>query len=440
MVPDAVAAELGIIQQPAKSVTDHIADTLAGRRILVVFDNCEHVLDAAADLIETILGRSSTVSVIATSREGLRVGAEHLWPVPSLDVRDGAASAAVELFIERARAVVPGFSVHDEVDVDAVTEICRRLDGIALAIELAAARMVSMTPTEVLARLNDRFRLLSGSRRGLERHQTLRQAVQWSYDLLSEDEQSVLAACAVFAGGFDTVSVTAVHGGFDEYTMLDLVDSLVRKSLLTATRTSGGTRFAMLETIRQFVEDQHATVGGLGELRDGHARYYANQVVAHWDLWDGPGYDAATEWVDVEFDNLRSGFRWATDRSRPRRRSCDRCAHHHARVLSAAVRADRLGRRAPPRGGRRRRHPATPPVHRGQLLRVHRSSGGCRRVCRGGGHVAGSDPATNPSPTDGPPSGWPLPTSTPGGPTGAWRSVPGSRPRPDSPASSVCAG
>ncbi len=314
-VPDAVATELGITQQPGTSVTDHIADTLAGRRILIVFDNCEHVLDAAADLIETILARSSTVSVIATSREGLRVGAEHLWPVPSLDVRDGAASAAVELFIERAQAVVPGFSVHDEVDVDAVTEICRRLDGIALAIELAAARMVSMTPTEVLARLNDRFRLLSGSRRGLERHQTLRQAVQWSYDLLSEEEQSVLAACAVFAGGFDTVSVTAVHGGLDEYTMLDLVDSLVRKSLLTATRTSGGTRFAMLETIRQFTEDQHATIGGLGELRDRHARYYADEVIARWDLWDGPGYDDATNWVDAEFDNLRAGFRWATDQN-----------------------------------------------------------------------------------------------------------------------------
>ncbi len=96
--------------------------------------------------------------------------------------------------------------------------------------------------------------------------------------------------------------------------MLDLVDSLVRKSLLTANRTGGGTRFAMLETIRQFTEDQHATVGGLGELRDRHAHYYADQVVAHWELWDGPGYDAATEWVDVEFDNLRSGFRWATDR------------------------------------------------------------------------------------------------------------------------------
>ncbi len=132
------------------------------------------------------------------------------------------------------------------------------------------------------------------------------------------DEQSVLAACAVFAGGFDAVSVTAVHGGFDEYEMLDLLDSLVRKSLVTATRTSGRTRYGMLETIRQFAEDQHATAGGLGELRDRHARYYADQVVAHWDLWDGPGYDAATEWVEVEFDNLRAGFRWATDQQRPR--------------------------------------------------------------------------------------------------------------------------
>jgi len=311
-VPDAVATALGTTPQPGKSVTETIADTLAGRRLLVVFDNCEHVLDAAADLIEAILARSSTVSVIATSREGLRVGAEHLWPVPSLGVGDGASSSAVELFVERARAVVAGFSL-DDVDVEAVTEICRRLDGIALAIELAAARMVSMTPTEVLARLNDRFRLLSGSRRGLERHQTLRQAVQWSYDLLTSDEQSVLAACVVFAGGFDVVSVTAVCDRFDEYEMLDLLDSLVRKSLVTATRAGGRTRFGLLETIRQFTEDQHGTTGGLGELRDRHANHYADHAVAVWDVWDGPGYDAATEWVDVEFDNLRAGFRWATD-------------------------------------------------------------------------------------------------------------------------------
>lgn len=314
-VPDAVATALGITPQPGRSVTASVADTLAGRRVLVVFDNCEHVLDAAADLIETILGRSSTVSLIATSREGLRVGAEHLWPAPSLGVSGGAGSAAVELFIERARAVVPGFTLDDGADANAVTEICRRLDGIALAIELAAARMVSMTPLDVLTRLNDRFRLLSGSRRGLERHQTLRQAVQWSYDLLTPDEQSVLAACAVFAGGFDVVSVTAVCDRFDEYEMLDLLDALVRKSLVTATRADGRARYGLLETIRQFTDDQHASSGGLGELRNRHARHYAEQVIARWDLSDGPGYDTAKGWVDVEFENLRAGFRWATDRA-----------------------------------------------------------------------------------------------------------------------------
>jgi predicted ATPase/class 3 adenylate cyclase len=314
-VPDAVATALGITPQPGRSVTASVAETLAGRRLLVVFDNCEHVLEVVADLIEAILGRSSTVAVIATSREGLRVDAEHLWPVPSLDVGGGAGSAAEELFIERARAVVPGFSLDTDVDLEAVTEICRRLDGIALAIELAAARMVSMTPVDVLARLNDRFRLLSGARRGLERHQTLRQAVQWSYDLLTPDEQSVLAACAVFAGGFDITAVTAVRDLCDEYMMLDLLDSLVRKSLVTTSRAGGRARYGLLETIRQFIEDQHATSGGLGELRDRHARHYAEQVIAHWELWDGPGYDMAAGWVDVEFENLRAGFRWAADQA-----------------------------------------------------------------------------------------------------------------------------
>ena len=314
-VPDAVATSLGITPQPGKSVTDSIADTLAGRRLLVVFDNCEHVLDAAADLIETILARTTTVTLVATSREGLQAGAEHLWPVPSLDVRDGAGSAAVELFIERARTVVPGFTLDDEVDVEAVTEICRRLDGIALAIELAAARMVSMTPVDVLARLNDRFRLLSGSRRGLERHQTLRQAVQWSYDLLTADEQTVLGACAVFAGGFDLTSLTAVCDQFDEYTMLDLLDSLVRKSLITTTRAGGRARYGLLETIRQFTEDQHATTGGLGVLRDRHASFYSDQAVAYWEIWDGPRNRDTLDWVEVELDNLRVGFRWAVDRA-----------------------------------------------------------------------------------------------------------------------------
>ena len=177
-VPDVVASALGITVQAGMTVTASVAQALAGRRLLVVLDNCEHVLDAAADVVEAVMARTNTVKVVATSREGLRVGGEFLWPVPSLDVRAGAGSAAVGLFAERARAVKPGFGLDNDTDATAVTEICTRLDGIALAIELAAARMVSMSPTEVLARLTDRFRLLTGSRRGLERHQTLRHAVQ----------------------------------------------------------------------------------------------------------------------------------------------------------------------------------------------------------------------------------------------------------------------
>ena len=202
-VPDAVAAVLGITQQPGKTVAESVAAALEGRVRLLVFDNCEHVLDAAADLIEAILAHSATVTILATSREGLGVADEQLWPVPSLDVGAGIDSAAVNLFVERAQSVAPRFSMGQADEAAAVVEICRRLDGIPLAIELAASRMASMTASEVRDRLDHRFRLLVGSRRGLERHQTLRHAVAWSYDLLDDAEKSLLERCSVFAGGFD---------------------------------------------------------------------------------------------------------------------------------------------------------------------------------------------------------------------------------------------
>ncbi len=313
-VPDAVATALGITVQAGMTVTASVAQALAGRRSLVVLDNCEHVIDAAADLVDAILARSSTVRVIATSREGLRVGAQHLWPVPSLDVRAGPTSAAVELFTERARAVKPGFVLDTDADRAAVTEICTRLDGIALAIELAAARMVSMSPTDVRDRLSDRFRLLAGARRGLERHQTLRHAVQWSYELLDDDERLVLQHASTFADGFDIAAITHLCERFDEYTMLDLVDSLVRKSLVTTPQSSGGhARYGLLETIRQFAEDRLAESGTISAVRDRHARYYGAQAIAYWEIWDGPGFRAAVDWVDAELANLRAGFRWATD-------------------------------------------------------------------------------------------------------------------------------
>ena len=306
-VPDAVAAVLGIAQQAGMSLADSVAAALEGRSRLLVFDNCEHVLDAAADMIEAILATSSTVKILATSREGLRVPDEQLWPVPSLDVRSSAASV-----VRRTRLGGRAAISLDE-DADAVTEICRRLDGIPLAIELAASRLLSMTATEVRDRLDDRFRLLVGSRRGLERHQTLRHAVQWSYDLLDEPEKTLLNRCSVFAGGFDLAGACAVAGTDDEFATLDLLDALVRKSLLVADRSSGRTRFSMLETIRQFAEEQLVAAEGADAARTAHAQYFAGREADVLALWDSPRQREAYNWFALELANLRSAFRWAAD-------------------------------------------------------------------------------------------------------------------------------
>ncbi|MDT5244125.1 MAG: hypothetical protein QOD36_1501 [Mycobacterium sp.] len=306
-VPEAVAVALGITQQPGLSVGDSVAAALEGRSRLLVFDNCEHVLDAAADMIAAILSQSATTRVLATSREGLRVSDEQLWPVPSLDVDSSAAA----LFVERALAVAPAASLA-EAD-EAVIEVCRRVDGIPLAIELAASRMQSMSVTELRDRLDDRFRLLVGSRRGLERHQTLRHAVQWSYDLLGDAEKHLLARCSVFAGGFDLFGACAVAGSGDEFATLDLLDSLVRKSLLVADSSSGRTRFSMLETIRQFAEEQLVQTGEADEARSAHTRYFAGREADVMALWDGPRQREAYEWLTIELANLRGAFRWAAD-------------------------------------------------------------------------------------------------------------------------------
>ena len=314
-VPDAVAAVLGITQQPGTTLADVVATAQEGRRRLLIFDNCEHLRDAAADLIETILAHSSTVTILATSREGLGLADEQLWPVPSLDFGAGTDSAAVALFVERAHSVVPGFSVAQADEASAVTEICRRLDGIPLAIELAASRMASMTANELRNRLDQRFRLLVGSRRGLERHQTLRHAVQWSYDHLDDAEKDLLERCSVFTGGFDLESACAVSGSkyVDDLVVLDLVDALVRKSLVVADRFLGRTRFSMLETIRQFAEEQLVASGVATEVRTAHARYFAGREADILALWDSPRQREAYSWFTVELPNLRTAFRWAAD-------------------------------------------------------------------------------------------------------------------------------
>jgi predicted ATPase len=294
-------------------VAQSVAAALEGRVRLLVFDNCEHVLDAAADLIEAILAASATVTILATSREGLGVSEEQLWRVPSLDIKSGTESAAVNLFIDRTHSVVSDFSLAQPGEADAVVEICCRLDGIPLAIELAASRMASMTASEVRDRLDHRFRLLVGSRRGLSRHHTLRHTVAWSYDLLDDTEKTLLERCSVFAGGFDLQSACAVMGSEDDFTTLDLLDALVRKSLLVADRSSGRTRYSMLETIRQFAEEQLVAGGEASEVRAAHSRYFARREADILALWDSPRQREAYAWFTVELANLRTAFRWAAD-------------------------------------------------------------------------------------------------------------------------------
>jgi predicted ATPase/class 3 adenylate cyclase len=306
-VPDAVAAVLNITQQPGKSVSESVAAALEGRVRLLVLDNCEHVLDATASIVEAILAQSTMVRILATSREGLGIADEQIWPVHSLSI-----DASVNLFVERADSVAPGFAADD---TDAVVEICRRLDGIPLAIELAASRISSMTARDVRDRLDQRFKLLVGTRRGLERHQTLRQAVQWSYDLLDDAEKALLERCSVFSGGFDIQSACAVVGfdGSDDFHVLDLLDSLVRKSLLVTDRSTGRARFSMLETIRQFAEEQLAARGDADDARTAHARHFAGREANILALWDSPRQRDAYIWFANELANLRSAFRWAAE-------------------------------------------------------------------------------------------------------------------------------
>ena len=374
-VPDAAAAVLGITQQPGKTVSESVAAALEGRLRLLVFDNCEHVRDAAADLVEAILAHSATVRVLATSREGLGVADEQLWQVPSLEVDAGIDSAAVTLFVERARSVASRFSVATAEEAAAVVEICQRLDGIPLAIELAASRMASMTASEVRDRLDQRFRLLVGSRRGLERHHTLRHAVAWSYDHLDDEEKSLLERCSVFAGGFDLQSACAVGGfdGSDDFAVLDLLDALVRKSLLVADRSSGRTRFSMLETIRQFAEEQLVAGGEATEVRTAHAHYFAGRETDILALWDSPGQREAYRWFTAELANLRTAFRWAADHGDLDVAAPIATYAAWVGFLTRELRTNRVGRRA---HRTRPRHPPLPahgPVCVGVQLLLHRT-------------------------------------------------------------------
>jgi predicted ATPase/class 3 adenylate cyclase/DNA-binding NarL/FixJ family response regulator len=313
-VPAAIATALGITPQGDMELIDTIAEAVAGRRLLLLVDNCEHVLDAAGAAIKHILARSGHAKVLATSREYLWVADETLLPVLPLALDGGVASDAVTLFVERACAARPGFGLHEPETAAAVTQICETLDGLPLGIELAAARMASMSAVEVRDRLGERFRLLRGSDRGPQRQQTLRHAVGWSYDLLTDDERELMRNASVFSGGFDLAGIASVVEGADDVDVLERLDSLVRKSLVIVDHGATHTRYGMFETIRQFAEEQLSATGVLEPLRDRHAAHFGESAAGRWEHWNGPGWRAAVDWVEIELGNLRSAFRWSSQR------------------------------------------------------------------------------------------------------------------------------
>ena len=317
-----VALALGLTPRQGVTLPQAIAEFIAVRHLLVVLDNCEHLLDAAADLVTTLLGRCPHLRVLATSREALGVPGEQVirlrsMPVPvrGASVEELARVDATRLFLDRAAAA--GAHVDfGKADGDAIIEICRRLDGIPLAIELAAARVIALSPGEIGAHLDERFRLLTGGRRtALERHHTLRAAVDWSYSLLTDTERRVFDRLGVFPAGFGASAAEAVGGaeGIEAWDVVDALASLVAKSMLIADRgADGSTRYQMLETLRHYARERLDAAGRADECRRSHARHYlavATQILT------GIRADDAT-WrpkLAAELDNFRTAVTWGLD-------------------------------------------------------------------------------------------------------------------------------
>ena len=265
LVVSEAAQVLGVREEPGRPLVQTLCAALKARRTLLIFDNCEHLIKASADLVNAILRAAPQVSVLASSREALRVPGEQVYPVLPLPLPDRgdavealSRSTAVRLFVERARSHKPSF-VLDEREAPAVAELVLRLEGIPLAIELAAARVRSLSVADINLRLKDRYKLLtSGGRVLLERQQTLRALVDWSYDLLNEDEQRVFNRLAVFASGFDLAAGEEICGiePLSPDDVLDLLSSLVEKSLVSMDERDGDTRYRMLETLRDYAREK----------------------------------------------------------------------------------------------------------------------------------------------------------------------------------------
>ena len=305
-------AALGV--RPAAGVPNmqRLVDALLASQMLLIVDNCEHVLGSAARIVDQIMQQAPAVQVLATSREPLLVSGEQIMGVPSLDVTGGESTDAVALFIDRCSS--EGREIDPDEDLGTVAEICQRLDGLPLAIELAASRARSMPLADLRDRLNERFRLLKGGRRQTaERHQTLRATVDWSYRLLDEPERLVFDRLGVFAGPFSSSDATAVcaHGQLDEFDVIDALASLVDKSMCVVAVDGHRDRYRLLETLRSYAQERLEQRNQLESSRRAHANHFRNLSLETNEALFGPGELVAAERYAAVTSDMRAAVTWA---------------------------------------------------------------------------------------------------------------------------------
>jgi predicted ATPase/DNA-binding CsgD family transcriptional regulator len=324
LVPQAVASVVGIPERAGCTVTEALSDALRPKHLLLVLDNCEHLLAACVQLIETLLHTCSQLRVLVTSREALTITGETIWLVLPLRVPDTyqplpieglMTYEAIQLFVERARSVLPSFSLTQE-NASAVVQVCRRLDGMPLAIELAAARIRTLSVEQIAARLDDAYRLLTGgSRSALPRQQTLRAAVDWSYNLLSAQEEALFRRLSVFAGSFSLEAAEAICAGEpgEAYDVLDVLSSLIDKSLVLMEQRSGEARYRLLETIRQYGQDKLQEFAEAAKVRRNHRDWYARLAEQAESETLEARQKSVFDRLEAEHDNLRVALGWSLE-------------------------------------------------------------------------------------------------------------------------------
>ncbi|HLY03781.1 MAG TPA: adenylate/guanylate cyclase domain-containing protein [Candidatus Cybelea sp.] len=300
-----VARHFGIAESPSRPLLDMLLSYLKRKRLLLVLDNCEHLIDETRALARSLLHAAPQVRILATSREALNLAGEQIYRIPSL-----SPAAAAQLFVERASAVNPRFEATAE-NAPQIEEICARLDGIPLAIELAAARVKVLSPQRLLQMLDERFRLLTGGdRSALPRHQTMRALIDWSYDLLDEREQSLFRKLSVFAGGFRFEdAATAFHDGVtDDIAILDVLSSLVDKSLVQAEPDE---RYRMLESTREYARERLVALGEEQAASRAHAAAFLTLAQDFDDMWETTADRAWSERGERELENFRAALAWS---------------------------------------------------------------------------------------------------------------------------------